>query len=208
MSPQPPSTTSRRAVSLDRPLGCRLVPWESMEPLGRAARSYHVDTDVVEQETTLRPSDFSAFYRQSWVEIYRPLVATLRDPDLAAEAVDEAMERAYARWSKVSSLSNPEGWIYRVAYRWGVDRLRRRSVERRLLPRLSTGPTMGEIPTVEPLLGGALSALPIDQRAVVVLACAFDWSEADIADALRIRPGTVKSRLHRGLARLREELGA
>jgi pimeloyl-ACP methyl ester carboxylesterase len=57
-----------------------------------------VDADVVEQAEGLRPTDFSTFYRRSWIEIYRPLVATIRDPDLAAEAVDEAMERAWARW--------------------------------------------------------------------------------------------------------------
>jgi len=43
---------------------------------------------------------------------------------------------------------------------------------------------------------------------VIVLACAFDWSERQIADTLGIRPGTVKSRLHRGLQNLREELNA
>jgi RNA polymerase sigma factor (sigma-70 family) len=178
-----------------------------MEPSGWVVRPLHVDVDVEPQEGKLRPSDFSTFYRVTWSEIYRPLVVTIRDPDLAAEAVDEAMERAYARWSRVSAMSNPEGWIYRVAYRWAIDRLRRRSTERRLLPRLITDSPSGEIPAVEPMLDGALAVLPIEQRAVVVLSCAFDWTESEIADALGIRPGTVKSRLHRGLTRLREELG-
>lgn len=179
-----------------------------MEPGRQVVRPFHVDSDVVEHAETLRPTDFTMFYKRSWIEIYRPLVATIRDPDLAAEAVDEAMERAFVRWSRVSRVSNPEGWIYRVAYRWAIDRLRRRKTERRLMPRLSTGSSSGDAPTVEPSLSGALSVLPIEQRAVVVLACAFDWSEADIAEALGVRPGTVKSRLHRGLVRLREELGA
>lgn len=167
-----------------------------------------MDVDVAAYEGTLRPSDFSTFYRRTWVEIYRPLVATIRDPDLAAEAVDEGMERAYSRWRRVSGMSNPEGWIYRVAYRWAIDRLRRRSTERRLLPRLLSGSPGEGMPAVEPMLDGALSVLPMEQRAVVVLSCAFDWTEAEIAEALGIRSGTVKSRLHRGLVRLREELGA
>jgi RNA polymerase sigma-70 factor (ECF subfamily) len=177
-----------------------------MEPDHLLVRPCHMDTNALEREGTLTFSDFSTFYKRSWIEVYRPLVATIRDPDLASEAVDEAMERAYARWSTVSGMSNPEGWIYRVAYRWAVDRLRRRSTERRLLPRLFTEPSSADTPVVEPMLDGALSVLPIEQRAVVVLACAFDWPETDIADALGIRPGTVKSRLHRGLARLREEV--
>lgn len=174
--------------------------------MDRVVRPYDMDADVVDQVQSLRPSDFAAFYGRSWSEVYKPLVATLRDPDLAAEAVDEAMARAYARWTTVASTSNPEGWIYRVAYRWAVDRLRRQATERRLLPRLLSRPSQEGIPAVEPLLGGALTVLPIEQRAVVVLACAFDWSEADIAEALGIRRGTVKSRLHRGLQKLREEL--
>jgi RNA polymerase sigma factor (sigma-70 family) len=173
----------------------------------RAVRPYDVDADVVDQVQSLRPSDFAAFYRWSWSEVYKPLVATLRDPELAAEAVDEAMARAYARWATVAGTSNPEGWIYRVAYHWALDRLRRQATERRLLPRLFSESSREDMPTVEPMLDGALTVLPIEQRAVVVLACAFDWSEADIAEALGIRRGTVKSRLHRGLRKLREELG-
>lgn len=164
-----------------------------------------MDADVAEKHQDLKPTDFATFYRRAWSDIYRPLVVTLRDPDLAQEAVDEAMARAFSRWSKIRNASNPEGWVYRVAYRWAVDRLRRRSTERRLLPRLTSTDT-GEIPTPEPMLDGALASLPLGQRSVVILSCGFDWSESEIAEALGIRPGTVKSRLHRGLQALRKEL--
>ena len=155
----------------------------------------------------LRPSDFEGFYRVSWLLVYRPLAATLGDADLASEAVDEAMVRAFSRWDAVRKAGNPEGWVYRVAYRWAVDRLRRRRRLSALLPRL--GLRYHDVEhLVEPGLDAALAVLPIEQRAVVVLASAFDWSENEIADALSIRPGTVKSRLHRGLNRLRQEIGA
>lgn len=165
-----------------------------------------MDTDL-DNHLELRPSSFEDFYRLSWLGVYKPLVATIADPDLAAEAVDEAMVRAYARWSGVSAMANPGGWIYRVAYRYAIDRLRRHGRERKLLPRLIGAGNHRE-PLVEPGLAGALDVLPTEQRAVVVLACGYDWSERDIADALGVRPGTVKSRLSRGLARLREEMGA
>lgn len=155
----------------------------------------------------LRPTGFEDFYRLSWSLVYRPLAATLGDADLAAESVDEAMARAFARWDTVRKTANPEGWVYRVAYRWAVDRLRRRRRLWALLPRLGS-PDHADRHLVEPGLEAALAVLPVEQRAVVVLASAFDWSESEIADALSIRPGTVKSRLHRGLARLREEIGA
>lgn len=48
----------------------------------------------------------------------------------------------------------------------------------------------------------ALAALPTDQRAVVVLRHHLDLSERQTADLLGIAPGTVKSRLSRGLRAL------
>ena len=53
-------------------------------------------------------------------------------------------------------------------------------------------------------LADVLATLPYRQRAAVVLRYYEDRSEADIAELLGVRPGTVKSLLHRGLARLRE----
>jgi RNA polymerase sigma factor (sigma-70 family) len=49
-----------------------------------------------------------------------------------------------------------------------------------------------------------LAALPERQRAAIVLRFWHDLSDEEIAAALRCRPGTVGSLLHRGLARLRE----
>ena len=179
-----------------------------MEPSGGVVRPVIVETDTdTPAMERLRPLDFEVFYRQSWDVVYRPLAATLGDSDLAAEAIDEAMARAYAKWRSVQRMNNPQGWVYRVAYRWSIDRLRRKGRERRLLPRLVDAPANGEA-QVEPGLDAALGSLPMEQRAVVVLSGAFDWSEAQIAEALGIRPGTVKSRLHRGLEHLRREMHA
>lgn len=94
--------------------------------------------DVDRPCAELRATRFEEFYPAAWGRVYGPLAATLRDADLAAEAVDEAMVRCYVRWSTVAEMENREGWVYRVAYRYGVDRLRRRQTERRLLPRLVT----------------------------------------------------------------------
>ena len=53
----------------------------------------------------------------------------------------------------------------------------------------------------------ALRALPLDQRAVVVLRYYLDWSQEDVAAALDIPVGTVKSRIHRALKKLEQEMG-
>jgi RNA polymerase sigma-70 factor (ECF subfamily) len=54
----------------------------------------------------------------------------------------------------------------------------------------------------------ALGRLPDEQRLAIGLRYLLDLSEADVAAALGVRPGTVKSRLSRALERLREEVDA
>ena len=53
----------------------------------------------------------------------------------------------------------------------------------------------------------ALRKLDVKLRSVVVCRLLLDWSVEETADALRIKPGTVKSRLHRALATLERSLG-
>jgi RNA polymerase sigma-70 factor (ECF subfamily) len=61
-------------------------------------------------------------------------------------------------------------------------------------------------PVVDPAIDDALAGLPTKQRAVVVCRLLLGWSEAQTSAALGIRPGTVKSRLHRALGTLQVEL--
>jgi hypothetical protein len=62
-----------------------------------------------------KTTDFDVFYGSEHAPLYRALAMTLGDSDLAAEAIDEAMVRAYQRWAVVSRYDNPAGWVYRVA---------------------------------------------------------------------------------------------
>ncbi|HKY48496.1 MAG TPA: hypothetical protein VJQ79_10995, partial [Acidimicrobiia bacterium] len=60
----------------------------------------------------LQHSSFEAFYRQNRQHLFRALALTLGDRDLAAEAADEAMARAYQHWRSVQSYDNQAGWAY------------------------------------------------------------------------------------------------
>lgn len=156
----------------------------------------------VEETARLRHTEFEAFYRAQWEEVYRPLAVVLRDPDLAREATDEAMTRALRHWQTVAGAQNQAGWVYRVAHNWALDQLRKR---RRRVRRAHEPPVwQPEVP--DPAVFEAVSRLPYDQRAVVVLRLVEDWSEREVADALGVASGTVKSRLSRALEKLREEL--
>jgi RNA polymerase sigma-70 factor (ECF subfamily) len=149
---------------------------------------------------TLAPRDFEDFYRSRREQVFRGLTLTLRDRDLAADATDEAMARAYQHWRSVRSYSNPEGWVYRVGLNWARSRMRRTGREVRGF-RLEDRPAP-EFTPADPAMAAALEELPLQQRSVVVLRFYFDWSTERVAKALGVPHGTVKSRLSRALERL------
>lgn len=145
-------------------------------------------------------ASFEAFYAANRSAVARALALTLRDTDLAGDATDEAMARAYERWNRVESLDNPVGWVYRVGLNWSRSFLRRAT---RPAPIWVTAPSSSvDAPGIDPAVDRALGELTIDQRAVVVCRLLIGYSEAQTAQALGIRPGTVKSRLNRATTRL------
>ena len=139
---------------------------------------------------------FENFWSGHRKPLSRALALTLGDVDLAAEAVDEAMARAFQRWPHVSQLDSPGGWVYRVGFNWSRSVLRR---ARRRPPAWMLSDRAAAHDRYEPTIDAALAALPIAQRSVVVCRLLLGLSEAQTADALRIRPGTVKSRLSRAV---------
>lgn len=146
---------------------------------------------------------FSDFYAAHLAEVCRAVALTTGDPALARDAVDEAMVRAYERWATVGLYRNPEGWVYRVAVNWAYSRLRR--MRRSVLRATTPDRPVWDAP-VDPDLGAALAALPRRHREVLVLRFHRDFTVPEVAAALRIPEGTVKSRLHRALADLRTHL--
>lgn len=155
-------------------------------------------------DKTSAQAGFEQFYRDSWEHTYRTLTLTIRDHDLAREAVDEAMVRALDRWRHLQDSLNPAGWVYRVAFNWAIDQIRRKGRERR--KGLSDRTEVWVPDTPRPDLTEKLNQLSLEQRAVVVLRVVNDWSENEVAEALDIPVGTVKSRLSRALEILRVEV--
>lgn len=148
---------------------------------------------------------FEDFYRAERGRLYRALSLTLRDPDLAGEAIDEAMVRAYQRWGRVRQYDRPAAWVYRVALNTAISSSRRL---RRSVPvaEVADRPGASDPQPADDQLARALAALPTKQRAVLVMRFHLDWSVEQIAATLGVPGGTVKSRLHRGVASLRAAL--
>jgi len=159
--------------------------------------------EVEEATGTSTPTgSFAEFYEAEAPSLHRALRATVADPVVAREAVDEAMARAYERWAVVGAYDAPAGWVYRTALNWSISWWRKHRREQ-ALPTEETGSTSAEVDPEGALALDALRHLPLDQRSVVVCRVLLDLDTRATAAALDIAEGTVKSRLSRGLDALR-----
>jgi RNA polymerase sigma-70 factor, ECF subfamily len=157
----------------------------------------------MESSFTATSGGFDAFFRAHHTQMVKALGLTLGDIDLGRDAAAEGFARALQRWPKVAEYANPAGWVYRVGLNWA--RSRRRRTRREQLGLAVDGAAAAMPPRSDELIR-ALRELSVDHRTVVVGRYYLDWSEAQLAAALDIAPGTVKSRLSRALAHLAELL--
>ena len=140
---------------------------------------------------------------------YRAALAVLRSPSDAEDAVQEAALRA---WERLPQLRDPAGWtawFRRIAVRSALDHARRGHRSRELVLDSWTATSTDPAPAADErvTLLAAIGSLSADDRAILGLRFAADLQVADVADALGIRLGTAKARLHRALGRLRDLLG-
>jgi RNA polymerase sigma-70 factor (sigma-E family) len=139
---------------------------------------------------------------------YRALVATGRllvGPDLAEDLVQASLIRTFVRWRSLRDPKNATAYtrtvMARLAVRWGRRRWRGEEAGRVLDP-IPFEDHSDRVAAADDVLR-ALRGLPVAHRAVLVLRFYEQLSEADVARALRCRPGTVKSRTARAIAQLR-----
>lgn len=155
------------------------------------------DEDTDAGARVRRVATFEDLFRRQYEPMVRVAFLLIGVRADAEDAVQDAFARIELRWARVD---NPEGYLRRCVVNRCNDVLRRRRVEQRFL---RTQPDQAsELQADE--LGDALSTLPAKRRAVVVLRYYAGLREREIAEALGVRPGTVKSMAHRALAELRE----
>jgi RNA polymerase sigma-70 factor (ECF subfamily) len=145
-------------------------------------------------------------FRQEYVRLVRALSVASGSVDAATDAVQESFLAAARHWRRISGYDDPAAWLRHVALHRLADQRRASSRRQRALPRLAAGTTTADRePDVD--LANAVAALPQQQRVAVCLHYLADLSVADVAEAMGVTEGTVKSHLHDGRVALRRVLG-
>lgn len=143
---------------------------------------------------------FEQFFRESWPGACRLACLLTQDPTAAEEIAQDAFSRMYATWGRAEV---PAAYLRTTIVNGSANWRRHAKVHRAKLPLLAT-PATAELAFDE--LADAVARLPFRQRAVIVLRYHAGLSEAEIAEAIGCRPGTVKSLASRALARLHKEM--
>lgn len=151
-----------------------------------------------------RDLEFEALFDGVFLAARRVARRIVGDPAAAEDIAAEALARTFARWKHVRELPYREAWVLRVTTNLAIDHARRRRPSAE--PELARA-AADDIIAVRLALAAALSRLPRRQREAVALRYLGDLTEQDVAAALGISAGSVKTHVHRGLAALRERLG-
>jgi RNA polymerase sigma-70 factor, ECF subfamily len=157
------------------------------------------------------PAAIESIVSDLWPRAWRLAFSVLADRGLAEDVAQDAFERAFRGLGAFAHVGALRRWLDQVVVRRAIDvsrRERRRGErEHRGGLRIFEGAGHDDDP-VDHGLRRRCAALPAPMRVVVALHYWFDLGLDDIAEALEIPKGTVRSRLSRALEQLRAEVAA
>ncbi len=167
------------------------------------------DRELLERFVQGDATAFESLFRRHEAEVFRWVVRVVRDPGAAEDVLVEAFLRAYRGRARFAPSRSFGAWMRRIATNAALDRLRtlRREAGWSSTDERTPAPA-GADPYVAESVALAFRKLPPKLQAVATLALVEEQPYAEIADALGLPVGTVKSRVFRAVRRLRSELDA
>ena len=190
----------------------------ALEPMTRATAG-----ELAEREMEAAAQEFSSVVQAHRLQIFRFLLASTRDMDLAETLTQECFLKAHRNWDRFRGESSAMTWLMRIAINLEKDHWRNRrlqfwrhtrtnSVD---LDEASEWLPSGERSVEQQLLAReqvgrvwlAVEGLSERQRTVFLLRYVEEQELREIARATGLSEGTVKAHLSRAVAKVRAELG-
>ena len=174
-------------------------------------RERDVQAELVDRARRGDREAFSVLAAGAVDRLYGIARRILRDTELAEDATQDALVRAWRDLPTLRDVDRFDAWLYRLVVRSCADIGRHRRRWRAEITLLPTEP--GEADRASELadrdqLERALRRLTEPQRTILVLTYFVGFTPHEVADSLDIPVGTAKSRLHYALEALRASLAA
>jgi len=165
------------------------------------------DQELMQRHRDGDPDAFGELFRRHRDRMWAVALRTTRDPELAADAVQDGFINAFRRADTFRGDSAVTTWLHRIIVNACLDRLRR----------IKPTSDITDIDPPEPRdhhasvevrldVREALTRLPEGQRMALVLVDMHGLSVAEAAEILEVAEGTIKSRCARGRAALAQLL--
>jgi RNA polymerase sigma-70 factor (ECF subfamily) len=160
------------------------------------------------------PDPLEALYDEHAPALFRFLVRLTGDEVAVKDILQEIFIRLAREPELLRGVRAPRSYLFRMAHRLAIDHARREETQARYAQRAhEEGAHAHEAIPADfdgawrrDKLGGALAALPPEQRAVVALKVWEGLTFAEIGEALEISPDTAASRYRYALDKLRDAL--
>ncbi|MEW1698230.1 RNA polymerase sigma factor SigM [Streptomyces sp. NPDC093249] len=171
------------------------------------------DEELLARHVAGDPDAFGELVRRHRDRLWAVALRTLRDPEEAADAVQDALVSAFRSAHTFRGRSAVTTWLHRITVNACLDRVRKTASRRtspvddtarfeQLLEPHESAEAPVERQDLHRELLAALGTLAPDQRAALVLVDMQGYPVAEAARILDVPTGTVKSRCARGRARL------
>ncbi|MDR4889911.1 RNA polymerase sigma factor [Fredinandcohnia sp. QZ13] len=139
--------------------------------------------------------------------LYQFIFRYTNNEQLSIDLVQDTFEKLQRNFHQFDQEKGKfKTYLYQIAYNTMMTRLRRQNLFRNLLPILADRHPHHENSDEKITVQSAIQSLPEDLRAIVLLTYYHDLTQKEISMILHIPVGTVKSKLHRALKKLKEEL--
>lgn len=180
--------------------------------------------------TSAQTRQFERLILPHETSLYGPAMALTRSSSDAEDLVQDTLLRAYDRFDTFRSDGSPKAWLHTIMRNLFYNSYRKKSREPKQVsleffdPATSDGPVTSQVSPHQPTVASperqvlsqmegaavldAVKALPSEYQQVVVMADIQGLPYQEIADALSIPVGTVRSRLSRGRDRVRRAVFA
>jgi RNA polymerase sigma-70 factor (ECF subfamily) len=156
---------------------------------------------------TTASQGFEAFFDEHRLRLFRALWLVTRNRHEAEEIMQDAFLRLWERWPRVAAMPDPAGYLYRTAMNVLRSRARRAAVAVRKAVRLVPPDDQLEAVAERDAAIRAMASLTPRQRAAVVLTDVLGLTSVEAAEALRVKPVTVRVLAARGREELRKVMG-
>ena len=173
------------------------------------------DVDLISRVVEMDKSAFGVLYDRYSQLVYNLANKIVKDSDYAGEVMQSVFIQI---WNKAASYNEKKGavstWIINITRNKSIDLLRRTKKDKlniylefdELESPTNYGSTISEINERKNVIKKVMGEIPGEQRTIIEMIYLEGYTQKEVSEKLDIPLGTVKTRIHLGISKLRDIL--